>query len=376
MPADRFHLRIPFAKFLIGLLITVVPLSLLALYAVAKSDQSMKNMVGRHFQDIAVLTAAEVSQFVTDRVISVATLAADPIVTEACLEANNSYRGASAEAIEARLASIEKIWNTPAGEATVRQILGSRASKLLTRFRELDRRHLRITLTDRYGGVIAATHKTLDYYQADEDFWRSVEASGRGAVSITDILYDEVTKSNYIGIGVPVIDPQTNSLIGVLDALVEVSSLFPIVHRAEIGPTGRIQLLKADGTVIQAPDANLAMNVKSEEFVAIRDAGGLSGTRLKGHLMTTVGSTPVIIGYATTGLQEHHPRLAWSVAVAQDADEALAPTRIVIRLITFMALIGLAMVTFLGVYYSLHREREYTDLSGIPRRTQPTSTSA
>ncbi|MCC6591114.1 MAG: cache domain-containing protein [Bryobacterales bacterium] len=362
MPTDRFFFRVPLLKVLVGLVITVIPISLLALYAVARTDQSMKEMVGSHFQSIALVAAGDVSQFVTDRVVAVGTLAANPMVSEACMTANAAYGNASPTAVQDRIAGIEKGWNTPASDALVRSIVESRASKVLNQYRELDRRFLRITLTDKNGAVIAATHKTLDYYQADEDFWQGVFASGRGAVSITDILYDEVTKANYIGLGVPVMAPGTNSLVGVVDALIEVSSLFPVIHRAELGPTGRILLLKADGTVIQAPDTNLSMNVKPEEFVALRDAGALAGTRQKGFLATTVNGTPTIAGYATTGLQEHYPKLGWSIIVAQDSREALAPTRVIVRLISFMALVGLAMVTFLAVYFALHRQVDYTPM--------------
>ncbi|MBL8294411.1 MAG: cache domain-containing protein [Bryobacterales bacterium] len=365
MFTDKFQLRVPLLRLLVGLLITVVPISLIALYAVARSDDSMKEMVGSHFQSIAIVTAGDVSQFVNDRVISAGTLAANPIITEACGTANEQYGGISPEAIQERMQRVEKIWNTAAGDAMAREMLGSRASKVLNQYREIDRRFLRITLTDRSGAVIAATHKTLDYYQADEEFWQGVYSNGRGAVSITDILYDEVTKSNYIGLGVPVMAPGSNVLVGVLDALIEVSSLFPIVHRAELGRTGRILLLKADGTVIQAPDTSLSMNVKSGEFAAIRDAGGLASINLRGHLATTVGGVPAIVAYASTGLQEHYPKLGWSIVVAQDSQEALAPTRVIVRLISFMALVGLAMVTLLAMYFSLHRERDYTDIKAL-----------
>lgn len=365
MLTDKLQLRVPLLKLLVGLLITVVPISLIALYAAARSDESMKNMVGSHFQSIAMVTAGDVSQFVNDRVLSVGTLAVNPIISEACTAANEQYRGISPEAAQERMLKIEKIWNTTAGDAMAREMLGSRASKVLNQYREVDRRFLRITLTDRSGAVIAATHKTLDFFQADEEFWQGVYSSGRGAVSITDVLYDEVTKSNYIGLGVPVMAPGSNVLVGVLDALIEVSSLFPIVHRADLGRTGRILLLKADGTVIQAPDTSLSMNVKSGEFAAIRDAGGLASINLRGHLATTVGSVPALIGYASTGLQEHYPKLGWSIVVAQDTREALAPTRIIVRLISVMALVGLAMFTLLAMYFSLHRERDYTDIRAL-----------
>ena len=92
---------------------------------------------------------------------------------------------------------------------------------LARRDHELDPRILRITVTDAKGANVAMSHKTLDYYQADEEYWQNIYAQGRGAISVTDILYDQATKANYIGIGVPVTEEGSSQLIGTLDALVD-----------------------------------------------------------------------------------------------------------------------------------------------------------
>src|SRR6266498_4542317 len=113
---------------------------------------------------------------------------------------------------------------------------------------------------------------TRDYFQADEEYWQDIYAQGRGAVSLTDILYDEATKTNYIGIGVPIVEEDSNRFIGTLDALVDVSSIFPVINRTQIGQTGRMILVKEDGTVISAPQANLAMKLKSAEYFAVKAA--------------------------------------------------------------------------------------------------------
>ena len=55
---------------------------------------------------------------------------------------------------------------------------------------------------DEFCGKIKAAKDT----QADEDFWQAIHGGGRGAVNITDVRYDEITKSYYIGIGVPVLE--------------------------------------------------------------------------------------------------------------------------------------------------------------------------
>ena len=57
--------------------------------------------------------------------------------------------------------------------------------------------------------------------------------------------------------------------------------------------------------------------------------------------------------------------------MAQDSQEALAPTRVIVRLISFMALVGLAMVTLLAMYFSLHREAEYTDIKALRTGGKP-----
>ena len=49
---------------------------------------------------------------------------------------------------------------------------------MLRRQRDFDRRFLRITVTDAKGATVAATHKTLDYYQADEEFWQNISVPG------------------------------------------------------------------------------------------------------------------------------------------------------------------------------------------------------
>lgn len=364
MPSDRFVIRLPLLKLLIGLVLTLVPICAVGLYAISHTEKAMDRTVGNHFRTIAQSTASEVSQFINDRVLSVGTMAANPVVTEAAAESNRSYENSNEQAIAARLQKMESEWDKPAGEGYVRQMLTSRASRLLNRYREIDRRFLRITLTDAHGGTIAATHKTLDYYQADEDFWQKIYANGRGAVNITDVLYDEVTKSYYLGLGVPVMEEGSNRVIGVLDALVEVSSLFPLIHRIETGPTMRAALVKADGTVIYSPTTNLAMNAKSNEFAATEEVRQTTEGLQRGYAVVSLrDGVPTLVAFANTGLEVSFPNLNWKVLVIQDANQAFAATRGVLRLILFEVALALAALTFLTVYFSLHRRREYTDLA-------------
>ncbi len=359
MPGDRYELRLPLRRLLTGLLLTVIPICAIGLIVVSRAGQALDRQWGRHFRTIAEFTASEVGMFFHERILAAGTLAADPLIVETVKQANARYAGASEQTITERINQIEREWNSAKGEPQVRAILANPAARLMVKWRDRDRRFLRLTLMDRYGAVISATHKTLDYYQADEDFWQAIFAQGRGAVHITDVLYDDVTKSYYVGLGVPVMDEESNTFIGALDALIEVSSLFPLLHRLDLGPTSRMMLVKSDGTVIHAPSVNLAMNVKSAEFHAAQESMATGPSRWPGYVMAPLpGGEPVIIGYGSPGLEESFPNLSWRVLVVQDTREAFAPTRGVLRLLYLMILAGLAAVTVLVMYFALHRRKE------------------
>ena len=366
---ERFEIRVSTQKLLVGLLLTAVPVCLAGLYSLTQSHKSLERSVGNQFKMIAESTAAATSQFIQDRVVEVAMITADPAILEAVTAGDRSYEGLPDATIAAKIEKIDKTWNTPASDPIVKQILSSAASRSLRRHHELDPRILRVTVTDAKGAVVAASHKTLDYYQADEDYWKNIYAQGRGAISLTDILYDEATKANYIGVGVPVVDATSNLFIGTVDALVDVTTLFPIVHRTGLGPTGRIMLVKDDGTVISAPQANLAMKLKAPEFVAVQDALGTLRGRETGYVVAGVpGGSSAVIGFADTGLKRNFQNLGWMILVCQDTDDAFAAVRTVDRLFAMMSLVGLVAVIFLAVYFSLHRRQVFTDIGELRPR--------
>ncbi len=363
MPTESFEFRISFRRLLIGLLVTVVPISVAALYAITTSDKELSRTIGTHFKIFAESTAKEISDFIHERVLQVGGIAAAPALVEAVETANRGYAGLPEETIAERIQRIEAKWNSPAAESLVNRILASRASMWLRRYQELDPRILRITVTDARGATVAATHKTLDYFQADEEYWQAIYADGRGAVNITDVLYDDVTRSSYIGVGVPILEAGTNRFIGTVDALVDVSSLFAFVNEPHPPLNLHVSLVKEDGTVIAAPEASLAVKMTSPELLAVQDSLRTIEGRQTGYLVTSVPEQGRrLIGFADTGLKEDYRNLSWVVLVSQDARDAFASIRMVGRLTAFLALIGLAMVVMLAAYFSLHRREPFEEI--------------
>jgi hypothetical protein len=375
MPARKMLIVVPASRLLIALLVLVVPICLVGLLSLAYADRSLGRTVGSHFKTVAEISGSEVSRFIHDRVTDVGVMAMEFEVIDAAKAGNAEHAGKSEAALTASVQETERVWNTPVGAPTANRILSNKASQLLRKHRDFDRRFLRITVTDAKGGTVAATHKTLDYYQADEDFWQAVYANGRGAVNITDVLYDDVTKSPYIGIGVPIINDTNGEFIGMVDALVDVSAIFPAFERLQFGTSSRIMLVKDDGTVIAAPGVNLSMKMKSDEYAAVRESVQTISGRQTGYVVADVGGARHVIGFADTGLKQDYGNLGWLVLAAQDTREAFAPIRTVYRIIVIMSVIGLLAVTLFGVWVFLHRTEEYTHLGSAeelePSRTRP-----
>jgi hypothetical protein len=364
MPKDSFEFRIGFRKLLIGFLVTLVPVNLAAVYAVSESARRLEVTVGNHFKTIAQSTAARITEFIHERATQVAIMASDPAVIDLVTAANRAYEGMPEEAIARRIEETEALWPTPKADALVKRVISSPAALNLRHYLTLDPRFLRITVTDARGASAAASHKTIDYYQADEPYWQEIYNEGRGAVHITDIEYDVVTKANYVGIGVPVLEAGANRFVGTLDALVEVSSLFPIVAAADAGATGRALLVKQDGTVIWGPNTTLSMGLKSDDYAAVIDALSSVQGRQTGYLVANLGAAggDTIIGFADTGLKEDFKNLGWVVLVAQPTEEAFAPIRTTQRLILLIAALAFLAVVVVGVYFSLHQKGEIEEI--------------
>src|SRR5208283_3952363 len=240
----------------------------------------------------------------------------------------------------------------------------------LRHYRELDPRFMKLIVLDGNGVPVAATDKPAHYAPLDEVFWQGVSAQGKGAVYVTEVLYDGQGKANYIGIGFPVLDESSRRFIGAVHALVDVSGLFALLNREQPGLTTATALVKADGTVITAPTVAPSMQVKSEEYGAVRDALGTLQGREAGYVVAGMREGNRIVGFADTGLTESYSNLRWFVMVSQSEREALAPVRTITYFAILMVLVGLLMVTLLAAYFFLHRTQELSDIE-VPERVHP-----
>jgi hypothetical protein len=364
-----FDVQISLQKLLTGLIVVIVPLSIVGLYLTSNSDTNLQQNVGSHFRTIAQADSTLTSQFFTDRLGRVNAVAADRSVVDAITTANGSHQHLGDEAIAARIQKVENEWDSPDHDSLVKEMLSSRASRWLQHQRTLNPWLLKVIVADDTGATVAATDKPLRYSQAHNEYWPAI-AQGKGAVNVSDVRYEGNNRSNYVEIDVPVLEENSARFIGGVSALVDISDLFSILNRQQIGRTGRILLIKDDGTVISAPNVTPELRLKAEEFPAVHDALSTLEGRQAGYVRAAMKNGNHIIGFADVGLKRSYPSLSWLILVSQEEREALAPVRTLGHFALLMVVLGLLMLTLLLVYFSMHRPQELTAVEVI-RREEP-----
>jgi hypothetical protein len=353
--------HISLQRLLTGLIIVIVPLSVLGLYLTSKSDTNLREAVGSHLKTFAQTDAAVASQYISDRVGDVKAIAEEPAVVDAITAANRAYERISNEAIAGRVEKIEQRWDTAESGSLVKEMLSSHTAGWLRRQRELNPRLLKVVAVDEVGAAVVATDKPVHYTQTDKEYWAAIYAGGQGAVNVTGVRFDEPTGSNYIGVGVPVLEPVTGRFIGAVNALVDVSSLFSLLNQQQFGRSGRVLLVSGDATVISAPNVTPALKLKSEEFLAVRDALGTVEGRQTGYVTATMKTGSRLVGFAETDLAQNYPSLGWVILVSQDRQEALAPVATLGQFALLMVVFGLLMLTLLVVYFFLHGQERFEE---------------
>ena len=133
---------------------------------------------------------------------------------------NQNKSGLTLAAIKAR----DKAWRAVDGlDDQMKAIMASPAALRLSELEKSQPYFFELFLMDNQGANIAMTNKTSDYWQGDEAKWQESFKSGKGAVHIGDIEFDESAQDYLVQISVPVM--QSDVAIGAITIGVNLDSL-------------------------------------------------------------------------------------------------------------------------------------------------------
>jgi hypothetical protein len=361
---------------LIGLILILVPLTVFGFYVALQGDSHIRQMAGENIRSMTRASAEFTSAFIAARLREVSVIANNPSLVQAVVTANLQYERLPDDAVLSKVGAIEEKWNNSEGDALARSILTSHVARQLHRMRDLNPGLLKVTVADASGATVAATDKPVQYFQMDREYWGMLYSQGQGAIQVADLRYDEQNWLPYISIAYPILQEGTGRFIGAVTALVDVSPLFTQLNRQQIGRTGRVFLVREDGTVILAPGVTPSMKMRSEEYSAIRDSLGTLRGRETGYLFTTFSKGETyLVGFADVGLKEAFPNLPWIVVASQEQREITGPIRNVAAFALFVMILSLMMLTLLAAYVFLHRRQRVEDIE-TPSEDKPRPAAA
>ncbi len=249
---------------------------------------------------------------------------------DAVNEASAGYQGDLA-AINAQINRLDLTWREADAAANnadplVQSVLSNKLGAELFALQRDFPDHIETFVTDKYGAVIAATDRTSDYNQADEDWWQEAYANGAGAYYLGQPEYDESTKSFAVNLALPVRSEETGAVVGVLRSTYSLQGFKQFLVAVRFGETGEADLIFPDGSVIGS-DATAEL----ESVTSIVDLNTLLqvGDSTEGYDVITYRGIERFISQAkvvsSSSTEDPIAALNWYLVVYQDSTEVLAP---------------------------------------------------
>ena len=190
-----------------------------------------------------------------------------------------------------------------------------------------------ILVTDRAGRLVAATQKTGDYFQADEDWWQGSYRGGEGCIYTPPVNFDRSAGIWSIDICIPIRDGR--EVVGIAKAVLDISAL---VQMRRVGKTamigtppiaGSVMLVRRSGEIVYNDNHGRGGSSPSEPLstVARQWSGEIAQGRNTGWRFTDHG---MLQGFASIVMPDRiGPNNvimpSWSLVVYVPASEVLKP---------------------------------------------------
>lgn len=347
-------------RLLILVLVSIlIPVAITQYVALTTTQTSLKENIDETFYSLASVEARSQVGLFEGQLNLINGLASDSILQQAALAQDASYSDNPEENLAA-LAAFDEQWTAAvtAGntdEPLIRDTMTGRANDRLLSFVRDFPAYTEVFITDAYGGLIATTLVTSDYYQADEDWWTAAWNNSQGAMFIdAQITYDESSNTYGLRMAVP-IRGSDGKAIGVLRTTYNLADLQARIADFRFGKTGHMALVTQTGLILFSPRLTISDQVTLPDLVpllarpynqrdgkldVVKDESGERSV-MASAAFTTNGATPTV------------DDLRWSVAIFKTEEETLDPVNTVLTSTLPVAVIVILLA--LGATYWLTR---------------------
>lgn len=346
------------------LIVTFAVVTLLAVGTIAyltqrTTSQALGENVGLGLYNLASTQGLAIGNQLGKQIDLLYTMSINKAVIDDVDFANLNYTG-DAAAIQAEIDELDDEWRRAVVEGPqlnplIEAKLDNEIARQLNEFKRTYPDHVEVFLTDRYGALVASTDVTSDYYQADEEWWQEAYNGGWGGFFISPPVFDESAGVLSLQIAVPVKEPGSPKILGVLRTTYQFGALAETLGEVVLGQTGEVDLvfrdeegvlmhLHEDGLEPVEPELLDQLYRTSLEIYSEFDLEGQPSLIAQSSVAATADTS---LAYKSAVSD-----LGWWVIVHQDSEEALAPVVEQTRAIVLLMVVIVLLVSVVAIWLS------------------------
>jgi signal transduction histidine kinase len=210
--------------------------------------QMRTQTIGEGLQGDATLIAVSISRLISKEMEELRSYFNDSEWKEFLTEANASQGLLSPTEREDSFKEMDRKWADPSATDLEKYLSGPMTFRLKN-YADTEERLAEVFLTDRYGGLVAASGKTTDFFQADEPWWRDTFNGGKGRETVQDVAWDGSSKTLSVDFAIPVKNAE-GGVIGIAKQALKIQALFKYLKDYRVGKTGHAVLIDAAGDIL------------------------------------------------------------------------------------------------------------------------------
>lgn len=308
---------------------------------------SLTQDIGNKLSVLANAKASEIGQLVERESDVLKALALNKTIQDAAeLASRKTLSQAEIEQLDSQWRTAEA--NNNNHDTLVADVLNNDLASELLQFQGGFPQHVEVFLTNQQGINIAATNRTSDYYQADEEWWQIAYQNG---LFIGQPEYDESSKTIAMIMAVAVRAHGSGNIVGILRTTVDFGTLTDLLASGLFGKTGHTDIYLPNGQEITLKagqgGSELVLENAEIDVDELKKATQSYLQVLHNDIPTLVGQASIIIPGDLKEDAKAVTDLNWRVVALQDRAEAMQPVEAQTRSVLFSA-IAIAIVTTLA----------------------------
>ncbi len=219
-----------------------------------------------------------------------------------------------------------------------------------------------VMITNKYGAIIASTHRPSDYRQDDKDWWQRA-SSGEREIFYSDIEYDDASRVYGVCACIPLTDRDSGDVVGVSRAMINILAIANDIEHISLGyETSELKITTADGRLIFSSRAYVILqNVSSSPFF-------LHVNEDRGHFVETEGDTNRLFSYVVSSGYHDYEGSGWVVFLSHSEDEVLGPATDMQMGVITVAILAIALGAIVATALSRSITGPIAELESVTKR--------